>query len=297
MSSNKGFTLIEILVGLSVSAAIFVVATTLVVNIFSSSVKGKQVEALAQVKNDLQAEFSNNVRWADNISYLGGQFQVDELKYNLRDGKIYRDDLPLTPAEVEITKFEISKYEGQSADSGVGSGVTAQYFNNPNFSALAYTQTDFTINFDWGEGSPDELIDPNSFSARYTGQVQADVSGQYTFFTASDEGARLWVGNDLLVDDWAVPGFSESSGRINLVSGKHDIRLDYYESSGPANLKLSWSYPGRAKHVIPSSNLYPKSGPVSLKILVEMRFKFSSSQVDSLSLTLSPRSGNISTIE
>lgn len=294
---NKGFTLVEILVGLAVSAAIFVVATTLVVNIFSSSVKGRQNEMLEQVKNDLSAEFGNSVRWADSISYVSGVFQIDTVGYRLEDGRIYRGTQALTPEEVEITNFAITKFESASVSTGPGTGLTAQYFNNENMTALAFTQEDFLVDFDWGDGSPDELLDPDTFSARFTGGIEAPMNGAYFFYVASDDGARLWVDDELVVDDWSIAGYHEASGLINLSRGRHDIRLDFVENFGPARVALFWKYPGQEKEIIPTINLYPKSGPVSLKILIEMKVRGSESLMDSLSLTLSPRSGNIGTVE
>jgi prepilin-type N-terminal cleavage/methylation domain-containing protein len=299
MNSTKGFTFIEILVGLSVSAAIFMVATSLVVNLFSSTTKGRQTQALEQVKNDLQAEFGNSVRWADSISYIGGELSVDAQKYYIKDGKIYKNLEALTPEDIEVTKFEVSKYLAQDKGSGsVGSGLSGQYFQNDNFTQLVFNQIDLNIDFSWGEGSPDELIDENTFSVRFTGQIEAPTSGEYTFFVQSDEGARLWVDDVLIVDDWGTPGFSEKSGRADLLSGKkYDIRLEYYENFGAASLRLLWYPPGSVKQIVPTASLYPKSGPVSMEILVEMRHKNSTSTVDTLKVVLSPRSGNISTIE
>ena len=288
---SKAFTLIEILVGLALSAAIFVVTTSLVVNIFSSSLKSRQAELMEQVKNDLSAEFGNSVRWADSVSFVGGLLQIDALSYKLDGGRLYKGSSAITPEEVEITKFEITKYESQGSAEGSGSGLTSQYFNNEDFTALAFTQKDFNIDFDWGEGSPDDLLDIDTFSVRFTGEVLAPRAGDYVFYVDSDDSARLWVDSNLIIDDWAIPGFSEVSERIRLTEGHHDIRLDYVENFGPARLRLAWSYPGQGKEAIPTVNLFPKSGPVSIKIAVEMRVKVSQSQVDSLSLILSPRSG------
>ena len=298
--TGSGFTFIEILVGLSISAAIFIVATSLVVNIFTSTTKSRQTQVLEQVKNDLQAEFSNTVRWADTISYINDELLIDTVDYRLDDGRIYKDDVVITPADVEITAFEVAKYSAQEgAQSGAsGTGLTGQYFDNENFTNLVFSQTDFDINFDWSDGSPDPLISENTFSVRYTGQVLTPTSGEYTFYVASDEGARLWINDNQIIDDWGVPGFSEASGRVFLNGGtKYDIRLEYYENFGAAELSLFWSYPGQGKQIIPTTRLYPRSGSVSLEISIDMKHSGSSSLMDNLKLILSPRSGDIGTIE
>ena len=55
------------------------------------------------------------------------------------------------------------------------------------------TRIDPTVDFDWGTGSPAAAIGADTFSVRWTGQVQAPFSGTYTFYTVSDDGVRLWV--------------------------------------------------------------------------------------------------------
>jgi prepilin-type N-terminal cleavage/methylation domain-containing protein len=298
--TRSGFTFIEILVGLSISAAIFLVATSLVVNLFTSTTKSKQTQVLEQVKNDLQAEFSNTVRWADSIAYIKNQLIIDTVGYKLKDGRIFKNDVAITPEDVKITSFDVAKYAASTGSANIssGTGLTGQYFDNDDFTNLVFGQTDFEINFDWGVGSPDSSIDENTFSVRYTGQVLAPNSGEYTFYVQSDEDARLWVDDSLIVDDWGVPGFSEGSGKITLVGGKkYDIRLEYYENFGPARLSLFWSYPGQSKQIIPTSRLYPRSGSVSLEISIDMEHANSTSIVDNLKLILSPRSGDIGTIE
>jgi len=126
-SSIKGFTLVEILIGLSLTAAIFLVATSLVVNVFYSNLKSKHKEVLAQVKNDLSTEFGNTVRWADSVSYENDVLIVDSMNYRLDNGQIYRDELPLTPEEVEITKFSVSNFQ-----SVIKMEVEMKIKNNPS---------------------------------------------------------------------------------------------------------------------------------------------------------------------
>lgn len=296
---KEGFSLLELLIGLSVSVAIFIVATSLMVQVFSMNTKSKQKDVLSQVKNDLQNEFSNSIRWADNISYVDGVLKVDETSYSLNDGKLLKDDSSLTPMNVEITSFEITRQSPASVVvSGSGSGLMAQYYNDSELHDLVFTQQDSLIDFDWGTGSPDKLIDGDTFSIRFTGQVKAPANGMYTFFTEADERVKLWVADTLIIDDWGTPGMSVKSGKIVLRKDDlYDIRVVYAEDFGTANMKLSWSYPGTEKQVVPTSSLYPRTGPTSLEIKIGMKDKSSISLVDSLTMILSPRSGSVSTVE
>jgi hypothetical protein len=58
------------------------------------------------------------------------------------------------------------------------------------------------VDFNWGTGSPDPSIAADNFSARWTGQVQPVSTQAYTFYTVSDDGVRLWVNNQLVIDNW-----------------------------------------------------------------------------------------------
>lgn len=301
MKRNYGFTLIEILIGLTITVSIFIIATSLVVNVFSSTTKNKQREALEQAKNDLQSEFGTSVKWADSISYANSTLTIDSAIYKLEDGAILKNGEKITPSDVVVDRFNVIKHQPSPAASSApasGTGITAQYFDNDNLTGLVFTQNEYSMNYDWGSGSPDDLIDVNTFSVRFVGQIEAPATSQYTFYLNSDDGARLWVDGKLLIDNWDFPSTSEKSSTISLSGGKkYDIRLEYYEKYGPAKLSLHWSYFGNPKQEIPVSRLYTNNRGGSLEISIELRNKYSSLVVESLKMILSPRSGGIGLID
>jgi hypothetical protein len=140
---------------------------------------------------------------------------------------------------------------------GSGNGLSAIYYDNMDFSGASITRVDSQVNFDWGNGSPNAAIAPDTFSARWTGQVQAQHSQTYTFYAKADDGVRLWVNGQLLADGWKDQGPTEYSGSIALVAGqKYDIKVEYYENSLGAVAQLSWSSASTPKQVIPQSQLY-----------------------------------------
>ena len=141
-------------------------------------------------------------------------------------------------------------------------GLDATYFDNIDFTGAQVTRIDPRVNFDWGEGSPDPAIGPNEYSARWTGQVEAPVSGQYTFTTTADDGARLVIDsadrNKLVIDNWSDRAPTDDSGTVTLEAGRrYDLEFQYYENGGGAVARLQWAYPGQARQVIPTSNLFP----------------------------------------
>jgi len=95
------------------------------------------------------------------------------------------------------------------------------------------------------------------FSVRWTGEIQPKESGDHTFHAASNDGARLWVNNRLIVDNWVEQGEKEASGGIQLEASKrYSIKLEYFYNGGQAAMKLRWSAPGRNPEVIPGDVLW-----------------------------------------
>jgi hypothetical protein len=151
-----------------------------------------------------------------------------------------------------------------SAVVGTGTGLTGQYFNDQTLTNLVLTRTDPTVSFNWDSGSPDPSVPVDHFSARWTGQVQAQFSETYTFYTDSDDGVRLWVNGVQLVNNWTDHANTENSGTVALVAGqKYDIKMEYYENGGQAVAKLLWSSPSTAKQAVPTSQLYAAAWTVT----------------------------------
>jgi len=141
---------------------------------------------------------------------------------------------------------------------GTGSGLKGQYYNNIDFTALKKTRTDATVNFDWGTGSPVAGMQGDTFSVRWTGEVQAQFTESYTFYTITDDGVRLWVNGQLIIDKWFDQGATEWSGVIALAAGQsYTIQMDYFENGGNASAQLQWSSASQTKQIIPQTQLYP----------------------------------------
>jgi hypothetical protein len=146
--------------------------------------------------------------------------------------------------------------------SGSGTGLLAQYFNDAGsgiyFTALVLTRTDPAVDFDWASSGPDPAVQADNFSVRWSGEVMAPVTGSYTFTTSSDDGVRLYVNGQLLVDNWTDHALAQNSGTVSLAAGqKYTIRMEYYDRSMLATARLSWAYPGQSLQIIPQWTLYP----------------------------------------
>lgn len=142
---------------------------------------------------------------------------------------------------------------------GTGIGLKGDYFDNQDLTTLRVTRLDSAVNFDWAAGSPHSSIGPDSFSTRWTGFVQPRYTETYRFSTVSDDGARLWVNNQQLINNWDSPTRSEHSGTIALTAGRlYAIRLEYHERTDTASVRLFWSSPSEPRAVLPREQLYPE---------------------------------------
>jgi hypothetical protein len=149
---------------------------------------------------------------------------------------------------------------------GSGTGLRAGYWSNatstaPFPAAPTLTRMDPTVYFNWGSGSPHPFISANNFTARWAGQVQALSSGAdtYTFTTVTDDGVRLWVDGQLLIDSWVNQSSVAHSNTIVLTgTNKYDILMEYFEATGDAVAQLFWSNATTVGYSpIPQSQLYP----------------------------------------
>ncbi len=139
------------------------------------------------------------------------------------------------------------------------SGLAGAYYDNINFTGRRVGRFDPQINFNWGNASPGWDFGVNTFSIRWTGSVvTTGAAGNYTFFTRTDDGVRLWINGVLLIDRWQDQSATEWSGSIALEANTaYALRMEYYENSGSAVCELRWRPPGGAKAIIPAANLRP----------------------------------------
>lgn len=161
-----------------------------------------------------------------------------------------------------------------------GSGLKGEYFNNLDFTSPVLTRTDAVVDFNWGTGSPDPAMGVDTYSVRWSGRVQAPATETVTFYTVTDDGVRLRVNGQLIIDRWIDQPATEWSGAIALVGGTwYSIVLEYYENGGDASARLLWSSPSLSKQVVPSNRLSPvhAGGTSSPNLLANPGFESGSS--------------------
>ncbi len=116
------------------------------------------------------------------------------------------------------------------------------------------TQVDFADTTDPWKGLPPDI--KGSFSSTFSGLLQVDKPGSYTFHLGSADGGRLLLDNLLLIDNNGVHAFEEESGKVDLKAGYHLLRVDHFSRSGSAGLTLKYEGAGIAKRTIPADKLF-----------------------------------------
>ncbi|MEM9480675.1 MAG: PA14 domain-containing protein, partial [Verrucomicrobiota bacterium] len=137
------------------------------------------------------------------------------------------------------------------------SGLVAQYYDGTNFNTPRLTRTDALVDFNHNGASPlPELVGANNYSVRWTGWIVPDYTENYTFYTQSDDGVRLWVNNQQLVNNWTTHGSTEDSGTVALQAGVPvPVTLEYFQGTGGSIIEFRWSSPRTPKAIVPSRSL------------------------------------------
>ncbi|MBW2421246.1 MAG: PQQ-dependent sugar dehydrogenase [Deltaproteobacteria bacterium] len=140
-------------------------------------------------------------------------------------------------------------------DTSLG-GVQGEYYDNISLNEPSdLVRVDTEIDFDWGSGSPGPGISNNDFSVRWAGAIVPLYSESYTFYISIDDGGRLWIDGNLVIDSWVDQSETEHpSAPIAVTAGVPvSFEFEYYENGGSARARLRWSSSSQAKEAIPAS--------------------------------------------
>ncbi|MCU1415130.1 MAG: hypothetical protein JWN80_2470, partial [Microbacteriaceae bacterium] len=161
-------------------------------------------------------------------------------------------------------------------------GLNATYYNNVNFTGAptlyslglapvttggATVATDGSVNADWNTQPLGPGVNADYVAIRLTGTITFPGAGTYTLHTVADEGTRIWLNDVLNLSSDQPQGGADAAGAAITV-GPNDpltqrIRLQFYESTGTASLKLEWVANGAAETVVPGTALMPDYGLVT----------------------------------
>lgn len=143
-----------------------------------------------------------------------------------------------------------------------GRGLNVEYWDGANFGTLLSgangTRQEASLNFSWADLKTYEYAPAlqrfSNYSMRFTGSIQPRFSETYTFHATADDGVRVWVNNNLIIDQWLVQSAPViSTGTISLVAGQAvPIKVEYFRATGPGTLKLEWSSATQAREMVPT---------------------------------------------
>ena len=112
-----------------------------------------------------------------------------------------------------------------------------------------------------------KLVD--NFYVNWTGVLRIPADGDYIFYLESDDGSRLFIDGEEVVDHGGLHDMTEMSGRAKLKAGDHDIKLEFFDAEEEAGCILSWKAPGKTKELVPATALWHKAASGAPGLLAE----------------------------
>jgi len=202
------------------------------------------------------------------VDYAGSEYRCPDgacpLGFECVEGVCVPENAPA--ADAGRTGGEPPDAAGHAADAMAQAdapppptqGLRGVYYDDLDFANEAFTRIDPTVDFSWDHDAPDPSMDPDTFSIRWTGLVRPRYGETYTFHVIADDGARLWVNGELVIDEWRDHVESELTGTIALEADVDTaIELEYFDDLRTATVRLLWSSPSQSKEIIPADRLAP----------------------------------------
>jgi len=203
---------------------------------------------------------------ADVEAGTGGTYKGPFVDTSLATGVLERE---------RVYYWRVDEFDGVVTHAGdlwtftvakEGGELKAEYFNNTTLAGEPeLVRQDPEIDFDWGNGdvpgenSPAASINVDDFSARWSGELEIDLTDTYTFHVTANNGFRLWLDGRLIIDFWDNPTTSSrASEPIELTGGSScSIRMEYFEGADTAIAQLFWESGARDQQIIPQAALSP----------------------------------------
>ncbi len=234
--------------------------------------------ALSRLDFFLEGYADRNIFIDQALVTIDGREAGFEIRYTLDgseptvDSELYEGPFKLNySATVKSKGFSPKGYETQTL---VGQFMNQKPFKGARIDApkkglkYDYYEMDYVLQF------TDELNDleikssgtmesikfpygelPLQFGLIYTGYVKVKRSGVYTFYTLTNDGSKMYVNDELVVDNDGHHGARERQGQIAMAPGYHQIKLEYSQIGGGKHLEVFMEGPGLPKHELLPSEL------------------------------------------
>jgi autotransporter-associated beta strand protein len=180
----------------------------------------------------------------------------------------------MTPTRLRSVVFGLLVLWSTGAIAQTGTGLTGKYYDTEAFGSLVTTRTDASINFNFGTAIPagTAITAATTYSVAWSGQIEPQYSELFTFTVTADDGARLWVNDQMIVSRTFYQAPGELRGQIRLKAGQRvNVRLEFIQQTGNAAVKLEWASASQTKQVVPTNRLYtttevPNGGSVMREV-------------------------------
>ena len=145
--------------------------------------------------------------------------------------------------------------EPEAEPSGLASGLNSSYYKGMNLEGVAVAgRVEPDVNL--SRGSAPKEAGNEKWSASYQGFIEAPITGQIKLSTLSDDGVRLFINDEKLIDNWTIHGVTWNSVTLNVTRGqKLPIKLQYFQLNGNLSLQLHWEWSGK-RALVPTEYLW-----------------------------------------
>lgn len=148
---------------------------------------------------------------------------------------------PNTPKEIISQAGRFSEHISAVAKEGWAGPLRAEYFKGTDLKNSVLKREESGILYNYGNGSPHPKVPKDRFSARWTGKIKAARSENYTFYTITDDGVRLYLDGRRILDEWRGMSPTEHRTTVKLEAGRtYDLVMEYMEYGGGAYAELGW---------------------------------------------------------
>lgn len=124
-------------------------------------------------------------------------------------------------------------------------GLRAEYYAGRNFEQKKHTRTDHSLDFDWRGRTPAPGLEESEFSVRWTTKLTPPKSGTYLFVALVDDGTRVFIDGNSVIDAWGDHDSEDFKGKIYLEKGRsYDLEVEYFNGILEGEMHLRWQLPG-----------------------------------------------------
>ncbi|MEM9545659.1 MAG: PA14 domain-containing protein [Bacteroidota bacterium] len=120
-------------------------------------------------------------------------------------------------------------------------GLKADYYNGTNFNQYVTSEYVSKIDQSWYDTPPVPGIDPHVCSIRWTGKLTTAKTGTYSFSAQVDDGIRVWIDNELIIDQWELNDLGRFKGTTQLAANQeYNLKVEYFNGMIEGEVRLLW---------------------------------------------------------